>query len=328
MKNGRSALLALAAALALTAAAAAQADTVTLLNGDRLSGKVLHKSGNVLTFQTTYAGKIKIRWSEVRTLTTDSPVGVMLEGEPEPRPLVLTPDNVEPGRIAYINPLPEESGRGVTYKGRVALAASAVRGNSSTSSLHGEGAFTARAKDYRYGLMARVDQAKDAGQTVTSNWRMSGHYDHFLAPKRFVYGRGFAERDRFRDIKLRTSAGAGYGWQIYDTDRTQLAIRGGVDAVSVKHNDGSGEDYPALGWGLQYSHRLWQRKVELFHHQEGFWNLRHTEQVTLHTSTGLRVPLSSGMTANAQVDLDWDRTPPPGIKAVDTTWLLGLGYEW
>lgn len=327
MKGGQSHIRTLAAAMILTAAAA-QADTVTLANGDRLSGKVLHKSGDVLTFETTYAGKIKIRWSEVRTLTTDAPVGVMLEGESEPRRIVLSPGSIDPGRIAYLNPLPEESGRGVTYKGRVALAASAARGNSSSSSLHGEGAFNARAKGYRYGLRARVDQAKDTGQTVASNWRVSGNYDHFLAPKRFVYGRGFAERDRFRDIKLRTGAGGGYGWQLYDTDRTQLAIRGGVDAVSVRHNDGSGENYPALGWGLHLSHRLWQRKVELFHNQEGFWNLRHTEQVTLHTSTGLRIPLSSGMTANAQVDLDWDRAPPPGVKAVDTTWLLGLGYEW
>jgi putative salt-induced outer membrane protein YdiY len=327
MSHARSRLPALAAALALSVAAA-QADTVTLLNGDRLSGKVLHKSGGVLTFQTSYAGKIKIRWSEVRTLTTDSPLGVMLEGDSAPRRIVLTPDSVDPAKIEYLNPLPEESGRGVTYKGRVALAASATRGNSSTSSLHGEGAFNARARDYRYRLAAKVDQAKDAGQTVTSNWRANGHYDHFLAPKRFIYGRGFIERDRFRDIRLRTSAGGGYGWQLYDTESTQLSIRGGVDAVSVKHNDGSGEDYPALGWGLHFSHRLWQHKVELFHNQDGFWNLRHTEQVTLHTSTGLRIPLSSGMTANAQVDLDWDRRPPPGVKAVDTTWLLGLGYEW
>ncbi len=327
MRGGLFPFPALAAALALSAAAA-QADTVTLLNGDRLSGKVLHKSGDVLTFETTYAGKIKIRWSEVRMLTTDAPVGVMLEGESEPHRIVLAPGSVDPGRIAYLNPLPEESGRGVTYKGRVALAALAVRGNSSNSSLHGEGEFKARAKDYRYGLTAKVDQAKDTGQTVTSNWRASGHYDYFLAPKRFVYGRGFAERDRFRDIKLRTSAGGGYGWQLYDTDRTRFSVRAGVDAVSIKHNDDSSESYPALGWGLHYSHRLWPRKVELFHNQEGFWNLRHTERVTLHTSTGLRIPLSSGMTANAQLDLDWERTPPPGVKAVDTTWLLGLGYEW
>ena len=319
---------ALAAVLALGVAAAAQADTVTLRNGDRLSGKVLHKSGDVLTFETTYAGKLKIRWSEVGSITTDSPVRVMLEGEPEPRSVILAPGGVEPSRIVYLNPRPEESGRGVTYKGRVALAAAATRGNSPSSSSHGEGEFNARAKDYRYRLTAKADHAKDNGQTVTSNWRAGGHYDYFLAPKRFVYGRGSAERDRFRDIDLRTTAGAGYGWQLYDTDRTQLAIRGGLDAVSVKHNDGSSESYPAMGWGLQYSHRLREYRVELFHNQEGFWNLRHTEQVTLHTSTGLRVPLSSGMTANAQLDLDWERTPPPGVKAVDTTWLLGLGYEW
>ena len=148
------------------------------------------------------------------------------------------------------------------------------------------------------------------------------------ARKRFVYGRGFAERDRFRDIRLRTSAGAGYGWQLYDSERTQLAIRAGVDAVSTKHLDGSTDSYPAFGWGLHYSHKLRERKVELFHRQDGFWDLRHTKQVTLNTSSGLRIPLESGMTANAQLDLNWERSPPPGFKSVDTTWLLGLGYEW
>jgi len=328
MPNRQFRVPALAAALAFAAATSAHADSLTLRNGDHLSGKVLHKSDDTLTFETTYAGKIKIRWSEIVSITTDSPVKLMLKGESGLRSAALAPGSIELDRIAYLNPRPEESGRGVTYKGRVALGASATRGNSSASSLHGEAAFTARAKDHRYGLRGRVDHAKDSGQTVTSNWRLSGHYDYFLAPKRFVYGRGFAERDRFRDIKLRTSAGTGYGWQLYETDRTELAIRAGVDAVSTKHNDGSRDSYPAFGWGLQYSHKLWKRKVELFHNQEGFWDLRHTQQVTLHTSSGLRIPLASGMTANAQLDLDWERRPPPGVKSVDTTWLLGLGYEW
>lgn len=317
-----------AAALALAAATGAHADSLTLSNGDHLSGKVLHKSGDTLTFETTYAGKIKIRWSEIRSIETDKPVKFMLKGESDLRSGVLVPGNVELDQIAYLNPLPEESGLGVTYKGRVALAASATRGNSSASSLHGEAAFNARAKDHRYGLTGRADEARNSDETITSNWRLSGHYDYFLAPKRFLYGRGFLERDRFRDISLRTSAGAGYGWQLYDSERTQLAIRTGVDAVSTKHNDGSRDSYPAFGWGLQYSHKLWKRKVELFHTQDGFWDLRHTDQVTLNTSSGLRIPLESGMTANAQLDLNWERSPPPGVKSVDTTWLLGLGYEW
>ena len=317
-----------AAALALAAATAAHADSLILRNGDHLSGKVLHKSGDTLTFQTPYAGKIRIRWSEIRSIETDKPVNYMLKGESDLRNAVLVPGGVELDRIAFLNPRPEESGLGVTYKGRVAVAASATRGNSSASSVHGEAAFHARARDHRYELRGRVDQAKDTGQTVTSNWRLSGHYDHFLAPKRFVYGRGFAERDRFRDIRLRTSAGGGYGWQLYDSERTQLAIRAGVDAVSTKHLDGSTDSYPAFGWGLHYSHKLRERKVELFHRQDGFWDLRHTKQVTLNTSSGLRIPLESGMTANAQLDLNWERSPPPGFKSVDTTWLLGLGYEW
>ena len=43
---------------------------------------------------------------------------------------------------------------------------------------------------------------------------------------------------------------------------------------------------------------------------------------------GMRVPVAERLTASAQLNLDWEREPAPGLKAVDTTWLLGLNYHW
>ena len=62
---------------------------------------MLHKSRDVLTFETSYAGKLQIRWSEVRSITTDSPVRVMLEGEHDLRSVILGPGGIEPGQIRY-----------------------------------------------------------------------------------------------------------------------------------------------------------------------------------------------------------------------------------
>ncbi len=57
----------------------AWADSVTLHNGDRLTGRVLHLSPSTLTFETTWAGELRIPRYEVRAIETDKPVGVLRE---------------------------------------------------------------------------------------------------------------------------------------------------------------------------------------------------------------------------------------------------------
>ncbi len=332
------------AAVLLAGAAAARADTVTLVNGDRLSGTVEHLSADTLTLTTSYAGKIKIRRSEVATLETDRAVDLLLEGverpvsarlagattgrvELEPAPAGWATD-VPLARVTHVNPTPVESGIGVAYKGRVNLSSARTSGNSSSSRMYGEAELTARAKLYRYAIGVKGLRATDSGTETASSWLGNGNYDHFISKDRFLYGRGSLERDRFRDIDLRTTVGGGYGLQLYDTDRTHLSVRGGIDLVMLERTGGLRTTHPALGWGVRFSHWLWQRSVQLFHDQDGFWDLEDTRQVTLRSRTGLRVPIAQGLSANAQLNVDWEREPAPGRKSTDSTLLLGLGYEW
>lgn len=332
------------AAVLLAGTADARADRVTLVNGDRLSGTVKHLSADTLTFATSYAGKIKIRRSEIATLETDRAVDLLLEGgevpvsarltgastgrvELEPAPAGWAGD-VPLARVTHVNPTPAESGIGVAYKGRVNLSSAQTSGNSSSSRMYGEAELNARAKVYRYALGIKGLRAKDSGAEIASSWLGNGNYDRFVTEDRFYYGRGSLERDRFRGIDLRTTVGGGYGLQLYDSDRTQLSVRGGVDVIVLERTDGQRTSHPALGWGVRYSHWLWQRSAELFHDQDGFWDLEDTRQVTLRSRTGLRVPIAQGLSANAQLNVDWEREPAPGRKSTDSTLLLGLGYEW
>lgn len=336
------------AAFTLTAlaAGAARADTVLMRNGDRLSGKILHMSARTLTLRTTYAGKLELPRGKVASISTDGPATLLLESGAAPRRGRLAragPGRVEfrpaggnaPRRdialtqVRFINPTPAESGTGVEYRGHVTVSGSRVQGNSSGSTLNGEAALKARARTYRYAVRGSVNQASLGGSTVTSNWILSAHIDRFVVDRsHFQYLRGSLQRDRFKDVRLKTTAGAGYGWQLLATDVTRLSLRGGLDLVAVDRYTTANQRYPALGWGVDFSRWLWEHRVKLFHVQDGYWNLSHRGDVTLRTRTGLRVPIAEGLLANAEVDVDWDRRPPPGVKPTDTTVLFGLGYEW
>jgi hypothetical protein len=70
---------------------AAWGDEVWLKNGDRLTGKVGALEGGILTFKTSYAGDLSIKWDEVTNLKTDDPVRVLLKDETAVQGLV-SPD--------------------------------------------------------------------------------------------------------------------------------------------------------------------------------------------------------------------------------------------
>lgn len=374
----------------------AGADTLVLHNGDRLTGRILHMSPSTLTFETTWAGELKIPRYEISAIETDKPVTVLREraqatesvmirpaapgkvlvtpqvarpampaatddaappatvasapaaantAQPQaaehigqaadPGPGPASAQAVEPAgqtlqlaRLRYLNPRPEESGEGVSYKGRAALSGAFARGSSHSDRLYGEGDFGARALNWRYALSGKFLQERDADGTTAQNWLFSGNYDRFLDDESFLYGRTSLERDRFRDIARRATLGAGYGRQLIETERTSLSVRAGPEWISVRRIAGEDDSSPALGWGLNVSHRLDTLSAELFHDQNGSRTFGSNPQLSLRSRTGLRVPLASGLTASLQVNLHWDEDTGATRGGSDTTWLIGLGYAW
>lgn len=351
----------------LAAVPPALADTVMLHNGDRLTGRILHLTPDTLTLETTWAGEMNIRRYEIRAIETDKPMVILREGsdgtewatlvpgakghqllvpaappaeegepisEAAPQPdtqseAARIPRDVPLASIRYINPKPEESGEGVSYDGRVTLSGALARGNSEGERLYVESDVAARARDWRYALGMKLRRERDNGELSASNWLVFGNYDRFLQGSvRFAYMRASLENDRFRDIELRTAVGGGFGIQWLQTERTQLSTRAGLDMIDVRRQVGSHETFPALGWGLNVTHRLTFLSAELFHDHTGFWNLEDTSEVTVRSRSGIRLPFIYGLNASLQLNVDWEGEPASGRHATDSSWLLGLGYAW
>lgn len=341
--------------LGSAASIAQAADQLILKNGDRLTGSIQRKDREAVIIKTDYAGEVRVQWDKVSSLNTDHEVRVLRMGssevvsarvesegerqarlvaerekaeheheqeqEPEQAPVKLD-------EIVYINPYPNESGEGIVYNGHANLAFSATRGNSDTSRAYVDTQFNAVAKEYRYSLGLRGEQREDQGNEVAANWLGKGDIDWFINEKRFRYARTSLERDRFKDISLRSTIGAGLGYQLVDTSDSSLSVQGGLDYVRVNHIATEDQSYPALGWGIKYSQWLFERRAQLFHEQEGFWNLSDLHGVTLRSTSGLRVPLTGTLNATAQLNLDYEGLPAEGRKPLDSTLLFLMGYNW
>ena len=167
------------------------------------------------------------------TLTTDKPVATLLDDDrylntsmlPSERGNVrLSGNDVEQEKAAngaatdpsinnqsyglndilYINPTPEESGRGYRYSGRANFAFNNTSGNSSNEQWHLDAELQKRAKAYRYTLGGEGNRSSGNHVSSVSNSRLYGSYDSFYTKTDFLYAHAALENDRFKDIQLRS----------------------------------------------------------------------------------------------------------------------------
>lgn len=337
------ACLAVLVGAGMFAAAPLRADEIRLRNGDRITGAVLHKDGSAVVVRTNYAGELHVRWDEVVGITTAGPILLQAQGSADAVRVRLLP--AKRGRVglappvdgdaslaleqvAFLNPTPEESARGIVYKGRVNISSRAARGNTNSWRLNGEVDFTGEDNVSRFALGLRGDQEKARDARGTAKWRAIGEYDRFIEHDRFLYARTSLEHNRLLDIAPRATIGFGHGWQLVQSLDTALSLRSGLDYVVIRRADDDDERYPALGWGIKYRHRLFGRRLEFFHEHDGYLNLQRHEDLTLISRTGMRLPILPGLYATSQLNFNWDGHPPAARDPLDASVLFGVGYEW
>ena len=320
------------------------ADVVILDNGDRISGTVISKTGSHLLFKTGYAGNIRINWKNISTIKIKKPVQVMLKNKttieqanidsPASKQIeinstnISNPVNVAMEEILYINPPVEVSGKGIKVKGRVNAGLSIASGNSENESYNLDAEVIIRSKDNRFTVGGKLYRASDESVDTEDKTSVYLKYDHFLSQKRYIYGHTSFARDRFKDQKLKSTIGAGYGHQFFESDDRNMSLEAGINYVNDDFYITEDTDYIAGRWALKYDNWFYQKKLQFFHQHEGLIDFDNTDNLNINTQTGLRFPFLSGMNASIQLNADWDGDTPIGTKSTDRKLLFNLGYTW
>ena len=316
-----------------------QAATVVLENGDKLTGEVVKLSDNILTFKSPIYGEVELPWRKVSELTSDDGVTVQLKDGSTAKGRVslntqgdLVIDQGELGRskvlrkadIALFNPPVVD--RSVKYSGRANLGGVFNRGNSEDDALNFDAEFIARTPENRYTLAAEVNEAESAGVTTTSNRYLLTQYDAFLSEKDYLFVNAKGEQDKLADLNLRTSLGAGYGYQFFETERAKLSTEYGLAYINEDYEIAPDESFPSLSFGLDYERKFWKKKLVFFNNYDVSVSLEDTADALFGTKVGLRVPIVENVNVATQVNVDYDNMPPPGVKKTDSSLIFSVGY--
>lgn len=320
------------------------ADLVTLSNGDRITGTLIEQTMDQLVMDTAYAGKVTIKRSEITHLSTDQPLRLtlqdgrqldgMLQTDPQAGLNIQTVDgqHIPLGGlevIAAIGAIPSDKPAEYQWRGNIVLSGEARSGNTDTDKLNMSTRVVAeKKKDKRFTAGAMLAREHADGRLTKEQYRLDGKYDHFFHERWYGFLATSFEQDPFRDIDLRSVFSAGSGYQFFDSDELRLSLEAGLSYTDTRFDVVRDDNYAGFNWGLNWEQSLLEDKLKFFHRHRGNQGLDTADNLIINAQTGVKFPIAAGLSASAEYDLEWDRSPPDNTRSTDHTYLLGVAYDW
>lgn len=326
--------------LALASPAVLSADTVTLTNGDRLTGTVRRVSEGKLTLQSNLAGTVQIAWSDVREIQSDADFSVLtahgqrldgrltLEG-----PLVVV---VEQSREPVTIPSREvtrvvrgERQRGArrvlsALDGSADIGYSVARGNQ--NQMQSSTGIRAGYTSAQYQFSGRISSlfARQDGARSQSRHALNARLDRFLNDRTFAYALTGLERNERRLLDLRSRLGGGMGWRVRSTRNTELSLLGGTAYVHERLRDQANQSTFESFGGLEWSTLLLgvvSVDTQLTIHP----SLLDGSDVRVEYDGTFRVPIAGRFTYSLRLFDRYDTRPAAMVARNDYGVVTGLG---
>lgn len=333
----------------LLAAATIRGDTVLLEDGTTYQGKISAATGDAVTITTSDGIEHKIPRAKVKGLATEGEMSVQVGGEEASNARV---EDIGEGRLRVIPAEGEARSAPVEevkvigppvgpkterqrWTGFVTIGATFKDGNTNSKAVAARARAVRRGDNSRWTLNAGYDFIETEGEVAERAAFGEAKYDHFVTKKLFGYFLNRLDKKWSQDLTLRYTGGAGAGYQFIETPKTNLYAEAGLTYVfedyetdrTVFPSVSSDDEYVAARFFAHFFKAItgttsFNQDVTLLS------GLRRADDVSVLSESTLSVKLTGALSASAMVILEYDNTPARGRDRVDTTYILGLTYNF
>ena len=330
-------LVIFAAMIIMMAPSFAHADTIHLLNGDKLTGTVTVMKNGKLKLTTTYAGEITIDWGQVTSLDSDEPMKVFVKPDPattseqtiadaksEQTKEVGTEQGIKTETVAAINSTPKD----YTLKGGVRAGWNKASGNTRKENISAAFDISYAIGKNRWKANGDHYWGTSKGERSDYNWLLSADYNRFLDEKIYVTGSGQVQQDQFQDLELRSIIGTGLGYQFFNSDELTLSVEAGPAYVWEDYSTRDSRDFVAGKWGIDFNWWVFPKRLNLFHTQMGLVSMEDSKNWLWQSRSGVMFPIIKRFFGSFQYNYDWTNEPVPGKKQDDSRIMFNLGYSF
>ncbi len=342
-------------AVTICAAASFAQDKITLSNGDVLTGQLKSMADGKLVLGSGILGDITIPIANIANIATAAPVELLtkqgellkrriaaiesgnlkLEGE---GPVVPT---LTIASLAKINPparVPE------SWTGSLTIGGSLSSGNTERRAIGAAVDAVRRSETDRINFDASWDYAEDKKfddpSTPAVNeeqWNLTQRrtgaglkYDRFISQSKDFYWlvNSRVLGDALADISLRYTAGAGLGYQVVDTDTTNLQLESGLSYFNESYVSSTPpNDYVAARIAYKVTYKF-SDTLRIMNGTEAYPSIENSEDIYFQMSSKLQANLTKSMIAQIGWVWDYDNTPAPSRDRNDNIVLLSVGWTF
>jgi putative salt-induced outer membrane protein YdiY len=324
------------------------ADTITLKNGDRISGKILKTDGNAVVVKTDYAGEVKIDLASVTSLSSEAPLNVVLKSGEQSRGKVSVAGDaiqVEGGpqaKVADLAAIRDDDSQKAWqrederqhhpklldfWNGSMSLGLAAASGNSNSTSFNTNaalGRLAGKNKMSLYFSQVYATQSTTEPYGATAN-RISGGFrmDRDVSAKLFVFGTNDYDYDQFLGLDLRAVFGGGLGYHAWKSPRGHLDFGGGADYNHEKYTTGQSLDAAEALITEEFAIKVLS-KLNLVERLQLYPSMSNAGQFRLTFDTIASMPIYRFLEWNFGLNDRYQTDPLPGRKGNDILFTTGV----
>lgn len=315
----------------------AQADTVWLSNGDRLSGEILLLEGGKLALRTKYAGRVLIDWKDIETLSADKPFMLRRHGLDSEQSEQLRP--AEPGKVRLVNgseqmvamadierlvpPRPVLKDR--LWEGNLDAKLDMERNEDRTDEWKLKGNTRIEHGRWRHVLRGELEHETENGEKTEDNWELEYDLDRFFTDHWFWRSGYEHHEDHFENVSRQRVLGTGPGYRFWDNELGRFDLIGQFNRVQL---DSPYADLHFNSWSLEWDYKrlLWGSRLEFYSTAEVQVPQIAEIDYVFDGEAGLRYHVNDWARLSLLYELNQLRGL--GTTISDRHYLIGLGVGW
>jgi hypothetical protein len=333
----------------------ARADQIVLKDGDRITGAIVKKDGQVLTVQSKNFGLVTVKWDDIDTIRTDQPLTIVLPDDRTVKGNIQTeddriqvavpgaPQTVAPADIVTLrNDAEQKAYERLLHPGLLdlwtitgSLNIAGTAGNAKTSTLTTPINFlrnsnTSRTNAYFNSIRSTATingVSASTAKAVRGGWG----YSRNLTKKIFANTFNDYEYDAFQSLDLRVVLGGGLGYQVWTGEFGRLAFVAGAAWNREKFSPPSAESFTRNSaeayWGNDFNYKL-NARTTLVQAFRMFNNLSNSGEYRVNADLGATTQLLKWLTWNFSVSDRFLSNPVPGRKRNDLLYTTGFGFAF
>ncbi len=325
------------------------ADTVTLTNGDRLTGVIKKFDDQKLYLKPDYSDEIAIKWSAIAKVNGDKPLHVVRADDSQltasaidvsgdqvtvesASPVTLASKDVKNVRsdseeLAYEQSLHPNWWH--AWQGGGNFGVALARGNSETTNISLGFAADRKTVRDKTSIYANDVYATDGRLSVTTANDIRGgiRYDRDITRRLFGYVSGDFEHDALADLDIRSILGGGLGFHVINTKRTSFDLLGGGAYTRESYSTGVKNDFASISLGETFTTQLtkstaFTEKAFILPYLNSLGNDRAT------FDAGIATKLSRLLTWQLNLSDRYVTNPLPTFKKNDLLLTTGIGVTF